>query len=321
MAAPTQQLQPDTAGIQAAADLLAQGGLVAFPTETVYGLGADATQGKAVAAIYAAKNRPSFNPLIVHVADLETAQNYAVFNHTALQLASAFWPGPLSLVLPLKPGHGVSELVTAGLDTVAIRMPAHPLGHALLQEFAGPVAAPSANISGSVSPTTAAHVLEGLEGRINAVLMGEPCDVGIESTILLVAGDQVSLLRAGGVPAEIIEACIGHPLLYHQDPETPQSPGQLVSHYAPDALIRLNADIFSANEILLGFGPCDSSTLNLSAVGDLREAAANLFSYLRKMDRIASEQGGKSIAVSPIPDHGLGLAINDRLQRAAAPRT
>ncbi|MCP5072374.1 MAG: threonylcarbamoyl-AMP synthase [Rhodobacteraceae bacterium] len=316
----TEQLPPDAAGISRAVELLSQGKLIAFPTETVYGLGADARQGRAVAAIFTAKNRPSFNPLIVHVADLETAQNFADFNAVALQLAQAFWPGPLSLVLPLKPGHGLSDLVTAGLSTVAIRMPAHPLGHTLLQEFAGPVAAPSANISGSISPTTAMHVLDGLTGRIDAVLMGGNCDVGLESTILAVDCDTVSLLRAGGVPVEIIEACIGHPLLYPEDPDTPKSPGQLQSHYAPNATIRLNAETVSDTEILLGFGDCADATLNLSRAGDLTEAAANLFAHLRDMDRIAVEQDGKTIAVSPVPNHGLGLAINDRLTRAAAPR-
>ncbi len=315
----TEQLGTDRSGITRAAALLASGKLVAFPTETVYGLGADARQGLAVADVYGAKNRPGFNPLIVHVADVETAQVYARFNNTALQLAQAFWPGPMSLVLPLNPKHGLSELVTAGLETVAVRVPIHPLGHALLQAFDGPIAAPSANISGSVSPTSAAHVLDGLDGRIDGVVMGGSCDVGVESTILAIDGNNVSLLRAGGLPVEIIEACLGHTILQPADPPAPNSPGQMQSHYAPNALIRLNAATPADKEVLLGFGDVKNAALNLSLVGDLSEAAANLFAHLRRIDRFA-EQGGNTIAVSPIPHHGLGRAINDRLSRAAAPR-
>jgi len=315
----TAKIAPDQAGLAQAARVLAEGGLVAFPTETVYGLGADARLGQAVAAVYEAKGRPSFNPLIVHVANLNAAQNYAVFSETALQLANAFWPGPLSLVLPLQADAGLSDLVTAGLPTVAIRVPAHPIGHALLAAFDGPIAAPSANISGRISPTTAAHVLDGLDGRIEGVVIGPACTVGIESTILAVDGSEVSILRAGGVTVEEIETCLGHAIARPQDPETPLSPGQLQSHYAPKALIRLNVKAMRRDEVLLGFDGVTGAALNLSPSGNLQEAAANLFAYLRQIDKIAS-QNGCSIAVSPIPFHGLGLAINDRLTRAAAPR-
>lgn len=315
----TARLAADRAGVQAAAKLLAAGGLVAFPTETVYGLGADARNNAAVAAIYAAKGRPGFNPLIVHVAGLDVAEEYAEFSDTARRLAAAFWPGPLSMVLPLRAGAGLSERVTAGLDTVAIRVPAHPLGHSLLTAFNGPVAAPSANISGRISPTTPAHVLDGMDGRIDAVLMGEACAVGVESTILSVVGDRVALLRAGGITCEQIETLLGHAIARPSDPDTPQSPGQLASHYAPTALIRLNVTTPQAGEVLLGFGDQAQAVLNLSPRGDLAEAAANLFDMLRRIDRIAQDQQA-AIAVSPIPELGLGLAINDRLNRAAAPR-
>ena len=314
----TVKLTPDQQGLTCAATLLAGGGLVGFPTETVYGLGADARQSRAVASVYEAKGRPSFNPLIVHVADLAAAQKYAVFNPTALQLAKAFWPGPLSLVLPVKPEAGLSDLVTAGLPSVAIRVPAHPVGHALLVAFGGPIAAPSANISGKISPTAAAHVVTDLSGRIDAVVMGPDCTVGLESTILAVDGTAVDILRSGGISIEQIEACLGHSIGYSENPNAPKSPGQLLSHYAPEALIRLNAEDVNGDELLLGFGG-QEATFDLSHSGNLVEAAANLFAYLRQIDKIATQEG-KSIAVSPIPLTGLGLAINDRLTRAAAPR-
>jgi L-threonylcarbamoyladenylate synthase len=315
----TARLGADSAGIAAAAKLLAAGGLVAFPTETVYGLGADARNDAAVAAIYAAKGRPSFNPLIVHVANQQAAAKYAEFSDAARQLAMAFWPGPLSLVLPVAANAGLSDRVTAGLDSVALRVPAHPLGHALLSAFGGPVAAPSANISGRVSPTTPQHVLDGLDGRIKAVLMGGACDVGLESTILSVIGDKVSLLRAGGITAEAIENLLGQAIGRSLDPDRPQSPGQMASHYAPAALIRLNVTKPRADEVLLGFGDQAQAVLNLSLRGDLAEAASNLFAMLRQIDLIAQEKQAR-IAVAPVPMHGLGLAINDRLTRAAAPR-
>lgn len=311
---PTQKISADTEGYARAARILADGGLVAFSTETVYGLGADARNDRAVADIYAAKGRPSFNPLIVHLPDLAAAETYCIFNEHARALATAFWPGALTLVLPLRSNTGVSKLVTAGLDTLAVRVPDHPVAQQLLRAFGGPLAAPSANPSGRISPTTATHVLDGLDGRIDAVLDGGPCGVGVESTIVSCVG-QPALLRAGGLPVEALNACLGVPLLMPDDPETPMSPGQLASHYAPRGRVRLNVVEPKAGEVLLGFGNVKSD-LNLSPTGDLTEAAANLFSCLHKLDAI----GATDIAVSPIPDHGLGRAINDRLQRAAAPR-
>lgn len=309
----TRRLDPNSDGIAEAATLLSEGALVSFPTETVYGLGADARNGPAVAAIYEAKGRPSFNPLIVHISNAILAQKYVVWSDAAEILASAFWPGPLTLVLPLKSNHGLSSLVTAGLDTVALRVPAHPTAQALLSAFGGPVAAPSANPSGRISATTADHVLAGLSGRIAAVLDDGPCPVGLESTIVGLADGEPTLLRAGGLPQEAIEAALGAPLAQISGKEI-TAPGQLTSHYAPGAAVRLNAAQAQGDEVLLGFGdmPCD---LNLSRSGDLTEAAANLFDYLHQLDAI-----GRPIAVALIPDHGLGRAINDRLRRAAAPR-
>ncbi|WP_109312944.1 L-threonylcarbamoyladenylate synthase [Ruegeria sp. AU67] len=309
----TLTLNADPAGITQAADLLRQGLLVAFPTETVYGLGGDARNGEAVASIYAAKGRPSFNPLIAHVASIEAAQRFVTWSDQAEALAAAFWPGPLTLVLPLRPDHGISSLVTAGLDTLAVRVPAHPAARALLSEFDGPVAAPSANPSGQISPTTAAHVLSGLNGRIAAVLDDGPCGVGLESTIVGVAREP-ALLRPGGVSLEQIEAVLDTQLHHHQPGDALNAPGQLQSHYAPDAPVRLNASTAQGDEVLLGFGPVDCD-LNLSAKGDLAEAAANLFAALHSLN-----DTGRSIAVTQIPEHGLGAAINDRLRRAAAPR-
>ncbi len=310
----TQLLRADVAGLLAGAAVLRRGGLLAFPTETVYGLGADARNGRAVAAIYAAKGRPAFNPLIVHLADVGAAREMCTFTPLADILAHAFWPGALTLVLPLRPGSGISELVTAGLSTLAVRVPDHPLAHSLLQTFGGPVAAPSANPSGRISPTTAAHVLAGLGGRIDAVLDGGNCTVGLESTIIGFDPAPV-LLRAGGVPVEAIEAALGRPLGRPTDPAMPNAPGQLASHYAPSGLLRLNVTEPDADEVLLGFGPV-LAALNLSQTADLTEAAANLFGHLHRLDAV----GAARIAVSPIPDHGLGTAINDRLKRAAAPR-
>ncbi|WP_342068978.1 L-threonylcarbamoyladenylate synthase [Yoonia algicola] len=307
-------LPPDVAGLEKAAALLENGALVSFPTETVYGLGADARNDAAVAGIYTAKGRPSFNPLIVHVADVAAAHNYCVFNEVARQLAQAFWPGALTLVLPLRADAGVSKLVTAGLETLAIRVPDHPVALGLLARFGGPVAAPSANPSGRVSPTTAAHVVAGLGGRIGAVVDGGDCPVGLESTIVNCVGEP-ALLRAGGIPLEVLEACLGRPLVRPSDPALPTAPGQLESHYAPQGNVRLNAPYAEEGEVLLGFGPVDAD-LNLSVAGDLNEAAARLFACLHQLDAM----GAAKIAVSPIPDHGLGRAINDRLKRAAAPR-
>ena len=311
----TRILAADDAGIAEAARLLSAGALVAFPTETVYGLGADATDDRAVARVFEAKGRPRFNPLIVHVAGIEAARRIGRFGPEAERLAAAFWPGPLTLVLPLRPEAGLSALVTAGLQSVALRVPADPLAQRLLAAFGGPVAAPSANPSGRVSPTRAAHVLAGLGGRIEAVLDGGACAVGLESTILGLDGAP-SLLRPGGLPAEALEACLGAPLAAGGDHERPSSPGQLASHYAPEAALRMNADAPRPGEAYLGFGPgATGEGLNLSASGDLVEAAANLFHHLRALDA-----QGKPIAVAPIPEKGLGRAINDRLRRAAAPR-
>lgn len=313
MAESMEILAPDAAGIACAAAHLRAGRLIAFPTETVYGLGADARDGTAVAAIYAAKGRPSFNPLIVHVADTDMAKRYGQWSDLAEVLASAFWPGPLTLVLPLADGHGLSSLVTAGLPSVALRVPAHATARALLGAFDGPVAAPSANPSGRISPTTAAHVVNGLQGRIAGVVDDGPCSVGLESTIVGLTGDAPVLLRAGGLPVEAIEAALGMPLALPDDAKI-TAPGQLTSHYAPAGQVRLNAEQAEGNEVLLGFGNVDCD-LNLSPSGDLTEAAARLFDCLHQLDAMA-----RPIAVTRIPERGLGVAINDRLRRAAAPR-
>lgn len=311
----TEVLKADTAGLARAGGLLAEGGLVAFPTETVYGLGADARNDLAVARIYEAKGRPSFNPLIVHLPDLDAAHGLCEFTPEAERLADAFWPGALTLVLPMKEGAGISRLVTAGLDTLAIRVPDHPVAHGLLRAFGGPVAAPSANPSGRISPTRAAHVMAGLGGRIEAVVDGGDCGVGLESTIIGCL-PQPTLLRAGGLPIEAIEACLGYPLARSVEAtDNPIAPGQLESHYAPNGRLRLDADHAEAGEILLGFGHVDAP-INLSPSSDLVEAASRLFGCLHELDAMGAER----IAVSPIPDHGLGRAINDRLRRAAAPR-
>ena len=314
----TLRLTPDDAGIAQAVQMLNEGQLVAFPTETVYGLGADARNDLAVAGIFAAKKRPRFNPLIVHVPDIEAVEAIAEVPDLARRLF-AFWPGPLTLVLPRRATADLSDLVTAGLDSVAVRIPAHPLAQKLLRAFGGPIAAPSANPSGKVSPTTADHVLSGLSGLIGGVLDAGPCEVGLESTIIGFT-PAPTLLRLGGLPRTAIEDAL-QMKLHEADTDKVNAPGQLKSHYAPTAGLRLNAQQ-PHGEAWLGFGPSDFDvpSLNLSPSGDLREAAANLFAYLRKLDRMASEHGLSSIAVATIPDHGLGEAINDRLQRAAAPR-
>jgi L-threonylcarbamoyladenylate synthase len=312
----TETLTPDDSGIALAARLLAAGELVAFPTETVYGLGGDARSDHAVAQIYEAKGRPSFNPLIVHLPDLIAVEKIAQVGPKSRMLAQAFWPGPLTLVLPLREGSGISPLVTAGLPTVAVRVPAHPLAQRLLRAFDGPLAAPSANPSGRVSPTLAEHVLEGLTDRIAAVLDGGACVVGLESTIVLADPDPV-LLRPGGVPQEVLEVALGEPLASGGDAGKPTSPGQLASHYAPDAPVRLNATDARPGEVLVGFGPVKGA-LSLSGTGDLVEAAARLFQTLREADKLAGPSG--RIAFAPVPERGLGYAINDRLRRASAPR-
>ncbi|MEM7176938.1 MAG: L-threonylcarbamoyladenylate synthase [Pseudomonadota bacterium] len=310
----TTVLNPDDRGIAKAASLLEAGGLVAFPTETVYGLGADARNGRAVAGIFAAKGRPQFNPLIVHVASPEEALLYAEIDGDLLRLASAFWPGPLTLVVPKCPGK-LSDLVTAGLETVALRVPAHPLAQQLLHRFGGPVAAPSANPSGRISPTVPEHVVDGLMGQIDAVVAGGACQIGLESTIIGLEQGRPVLLRPGGLAIEAITAVLGaSPEPYRTVGVT--APGQLTSHYAPRARVRLNASHPKDGESWLGFGPDGYDGLNLSPEGELREAAANLFGHLHRLD----EQGAAQIAVAAIPETGLGLAINDRLRRAAAPR-
>ncbi|MFN3259282.1 MAG: L-threonylcarbamoyladenylate synthase [Pikeienuella sp.] len=297
-----------------AAALLRAGRLVAFPTETVYGLGGDGASDEAVAAIFAAKGRPSFNPLILHVADEEAAARLAHLPEGARRLAARFWPGPLTLVAPARAGAPVSLLARAGLETVALRVPAHPVAQALLRAFGGPLAAPSANPSGRISPTTAAHVLAGLSGRIAAVIDGGACPVGLESAVVgFDDAGAARLLRPGGLPAEEIEAALAAPLL--PAGEGISAPGQLLSHYAPRAALRLAAASPAPGEALLGFGGAAGAALDLSPAGDLQEAAANLFAMLHALDA----RGGP-IAVSPIPERGLGRAINDRLRRAAAPR-
>lgn len=313
----TLDLDDSPEGIARAAGVLRGGGLVAFPTETVYGLGGDARDDLAVARIFDAKGRPRFNPLIVHVPDVTAAREFARFDARAEAVAAAFWPGPLTLVLPLREGAGLSPLVTAGLETVAIRVPAHPVARALLREFGGPLAAPSANPSGKVSPTRAAHVRAGLAGRIEAIVDGGACAVGVESTILGLDGP-AALLRPGGVAAEEIEALLGVALVAGGSAERPNAPGQLASHYAPGAAVRLGVVAPEAGEVFVGFGACPGAALSLSESGDVVEAAARLFHVLREADALAGE-GGR-IAFAPVPEVGLGRAVNDRLRRAAAPR-
>ncbi|MCX7933573.1 MAG: L-threonylcarbamoyladenylate synthase [Rhodovarius sp.] len=309
-----------------AAALLRRGELVAFPTETVYGLGGDACNERAVARIFAAKGRPRFNPLICHLPEAEAAFAEVIADERARILAESFWPGPLTLVLPRRPGCRIALLAAAGLDTLAVRVPAHPLALALLRAAARPVAAPSANRSGRVSPTTAAHVLEELGGGIAAVLDGGPCPIGLESTVLDLTSRQALLLRPGGVTREAIEAVIG-PLAQPEPTVAPErglrSPGQLASHYAPSLPLRLAASRVGPEEALLAFGdplPGAGLVFNLSAAGELEEAAARLFAGLRWLDAEAGRRGLSGIAAQPIPDRGLGEAINDRLRRAAAPR-
>jgi len=311
----TQRLTPDPDGIRRAAALLRDGALVAFPTETVYGLGADATDAESVARIFEAKGRPRFNPLIVHVEEIAAAERIVRFDATARALAEAFWPGPLTLVLPLREGSGIAGLTAAGLPTLAVRVPAAPTARALLAEAGRPVAAPSANPSGRVSPTTADHVIAGLGGRIAAVLDGGPCTVGLESTILKPQDGQIFVLRQGGLPEEAVADLLGRRPDVPPATGLPDAPGQLASHYAPSGQVRLNVTAPEPGETLLAFGPVDA-TLNLSPSGDLTEAAARLFDCLQALDR----SGTARIAVSPIPEEGLGRAINDRLRRAAAPR-
>jgi len=310
----TQTLTADATGISRAVAIWHRGGLVAFPTETVYGLGADAGNGRAVARIYAAKGRPAFNPLIIHVADIATARRYAGFSARAEMLAQRFWPGPLSLVLPVNANGQLSSLVTAGLETVAVRIPQNPLARDLLNAFGGAIAAPSANPSGQISPTTAHHVRDGLNGKIDAILDGGACAIGLESTIVLPDSTPPALLRPGGLAIETLNECLGLSLATNADTVAPISPGQLTSHYAPDAPVTLNVASRPNGAVWLGFGPmCPDADLNLSKTGNLIEAAANLFAHLHHLNTTT-----RPIAIAPIPDQGLGRAINDRLRRAAA---
>jgi L-threonylcarbamoyladenylate synthase len=323
----TPVLKAGAAAIEEATRLLAAGGLVAFPTETVYGLGADATNGRAVARLYEAKGRPSFNPLIAHVVDLKAAQALGKLNAKASRLAKAFWPGPLTMVLPKAAKCRVSDLATAGLDSIAVRVPDHKIAREILAGLGKPVVAPSANRSGHVSPTRAEHVQADLAGRIDLIVDGGPTPVGVESTIVACLDEPV-LLRPGGVPRAAIERALGQKLAYapsgfFRGNDAPLAPGMLPSHYAPRTRLRLNVDRVDPEEALLAFGrtlpeggKAAAKTLNLSARGDLIEAAANLFSHLRALDAA----GASAIAIVPIPAEGLGEAINDRLTRAAAPR-
>lgn len=323
----TQILPAGAAAVAAAARILAEGGLVAFPTETVYGLGADATNPAAIAHLYQAKGRPAFNPLIAHVGDIAAARQIARFDAPAIALAEAFWPGPLTLVLPKTENCAVADLATAGLDTVAIRIPAHPVARDILRAFGGPVVAPSANLSGHVSPTMAAHVQSDLAGRIDLIVDGGAVEVGVESTIVG-CFDAPMLLRPGGLPRAEIERVLGRALRQapadaESDSGQPLAPGMLASHYAPRARVRLNAQVLEPGEALLAFGlgaisgiDAASAVMNLSERGDLDEAAANLFGHLRALD----SKGVRTIAVMAIPNEGLGEAINDRLRRAAVGR-
>ncbi|MCB2112744.1 MAG: L-threonylcarbamoyladenylate synthase [Parvularculaceae bacterium] len=313
---------PLDADIERALAQICAGELVAMPTETVYGLAGDATNDQAVAKIFAAKGRPSFNPLIVHVLDLEMARRYGEFTPLAEKLARAFWPGPLTLVLPRTKECGLSLLVSAGLDTIAIRAPDSNVARRLINACGRPLAAPSANRSGAISPTTAEHVRESLGDRAALIIDGGACPVGVESTIVKTDGDRVILLRPGGVARGAIEAIARTPLQTAAD-EKIEAPGMLSSHYAPGAPLRINADAPRANEAFLGFGniAAAGTSLNLSPSGDLVEAAANLFGYLRRLDALCAARNLGGIAAAPVPREGLGEAINDRLARAAAPRT
>jgi L-threonylcarbamoyladenylate synthase len=334
----TSNLVPATpAAIAAAADLLAEGGLVAFPTETVYGLGGDATNDRAVARIFAAKGRPEFNPLIVHLAPGVPVDDIAIMDERAQRLAARFWPGPLTLVLTRAPGCTISPLASAGLETVALRVPVHPVAQALLRQAHRPVAAPSANPSGRLSPTEAVHVADAMGDRVDLILDGGRCPGGMESTVVDVSSPETRILRPGLVTREAVEAVLGQPLapprgkgkateaaMSADESETDageiRSPGMMSSHYAPSKKLRLNALDVQPGEALLAFGPNPPRTvhasLNLSPSGDLEEAAANLFGYLHRLDA----SNAHTIAVMPIPEDGLGAAINDRLRRAAAPR-
>lgn len=307
--------------IAEAASILRDGGLVGLPTETVYGLAANARDGKAVAKIFAAKGRPSFNPIIIHVASLEDAETIGVFNDDARAIATELWPGPITIILKKREDSGISDLASAGLPTIAIRIPAHDIARAVIEQSGLPIAAPSANASGTLSPTSAQHVAESLGEHVDLILAAGNSGVGLESTVLDLSGDEPVILRPGAVTPDDIERVLGKkPAIDDGAHDKPKSPGQLLRHYAPATKLRLNAKGPEDGEAFLAFGPTmltraklDPSVKNLSANGDLHEAAANLFSFLHDLDK----GGYTMIAVSSIPDQGLGLAINDRLKRAA----
>lgn len=316
--------------IDEAAKLIREGGLVAFPSETVYGLGANALDGKAVAQIFEAKGRPSFNPLISHISNAEQAEKFGIFDDIAREIATIFWPGPLTLIVKRRDDCAISELASAGLPTVALRVPGHPVAQALIRAAGVPIAAPSANKSGEISPTTPMHVADSLGEAVDMILADGPCAVGLESTVLDLSGDAPVIVRAGAVTAEDIAVLIGRDVVYDLgDKEKPSSPGQLLKHYAPHIPLRMNAIDLEPGEAFLGFGSDkfmgikgggaakdlpDSMRLNLSETQDLHEAASNLFRMMRLLDRPEH----KGIAVMPIPDQGLGIAMNDRLRRASA---
>lgn len=311
----TKLLKATTANINAAAEVIKAGGLVAFPTETVYGLGANVYDSKAVASIYAAKGRPTFNPLISHIAEIDFLKTYVETNERVLALAKHFWPGPLTFVLKRIDSNPALDLACAGLKTATVRMPKHDVALALIKKSGVPIVAPSANKSQTISPTTADHVFESLGGKIDMILDGGPCVVGVESTIIDLTGKDVVLLRAGGTALEDIEDFLGEKVLIsHGNPDLPTSPGQMLKHYAPEHEFRINALKREEGEFFIGFGEVIDCNLNLSKTGDLVEAAANLFSYMRLADE---NKNYTKIAMSPIPSNGLGLAINDRIARAA----
>ncbi len=305
--------------ITEASHLLQEGKLVSFPTETVYGLGADATNDVAVAAIFEAKGRPSFNPLIVHVPSSEAAKTLVEFNDLAQKIADALWPGPLTMVLPRRNNCPISRLASAGLETLAVRVPQTPSAQQLLKECALPIAAPSANPSGLISPTQAEHVANGLKDKVSLILDGGPCQVGVESTVISVEGSTITLLRPGGITVNDLAPFTDQPIQFANKNSAITSPGMLLSHYAPSCPVRLMATDKKEGEAFVGFGAStkDFETANLSPAGDLREATANLFSLMHDLD----QQDYKCIAFAPIPNEGLGIAINDRLGRAAAPRS
>ena len=301
--------------IKKAAEVIKNGGLVAFPTETVYGLGANVYNAKAVASIYAAKGRPAFNPLISHIAEKDFLKEYAAVDERVLALADKFWPGPLTFVLNRVEENPALDLACAGLRTITVRMPAHPTALALIKKSGVPIVAPSANRSQTISPTTAFHVADSLGDKVDMILDGGQCRVGVESTIIDITGKNVVLLRAGGVALEDVEEFLGEKVLIsHGNPDLPTSPGQMLKHYAPNHNFRINALSREDGEFFIGFGAVTDCDLNLSPSGDLCEAAANLFAYMRLAD---ADKNHDKIAMSPIPETGLGLAINDRIRRAA----